>query len=40
VQRLFLWGGEGRSYRWVARDLAISKNTVADIAKRNRASGE
>lgn len=31
---------EGRSYRWIARDLAISKNTVADIAKRNRASGE
>jgi putative DNA-invertase from lambdoid prophage Rac len=27
---------EGRSYRWIARDLAISKNTVADIAKRNR----
>lgn len=24
---------EGRSYRWVARDLDISKNTVADIAK-------
>jgi DNA-binding CsgD family transcriptional regulator len=31
---------EGRSYRWIARDLAISKNTVADIAKRNRAGGE
>lgn len=30
---------EGRSYRWIARDLAISKNTVADIAKRNRAGG-
>jgi len=27
---------EGRSYRWIARDLAISKNTVADIAKRDR----
>lgn len=27
---------EGRSYRWIARDLAISKNTVADIVKRNR----
>ncbi len=27
---------EGRSYRWIARDLAISKNTVTDIAKRNR----
>lgn len=31
---------EGRSYRWIARDLGISKNTVADIAKRNRANGE
>lgn len=27
---------EGRSYRWVVRDLGISKNTVADIAKRYR----
>lgn len=27
---------EGRSYRWIARDLGISKNTVAGIAKRNR----
>jgi len=27
---------EGRSYRWVARDLGMSKNTVAEIAKRNR----
>ena len=27
---------EGRSYRWIARDLGISKNTVADIAKRER----
>ncbi|PVE49893.1 recombinase family protein [Rhizobium rhizogenes] len=25
---------EGRSYRWIARDLRISKNTVADIARR------
>ncbi|WP_211416665.1 recombinase family protein [Agrobacterium tumefaciens] len=24
---------EGRSYRWIARDMAISKNNVADIAK-------
>lgn len=31
---------EGRSYRWIARDLGISKNTVADISKRNRANGE
>lgn len=27
---------EGRSYRWIARDLGISKNTVADIVVRNR----
>jgi len=26
--------GEGRSYRWIARDLGISKNTVLAIAKR------
>lgn len=26
----------GRSYRWIARDLGISKNTVLDIAKRHR----
>lgn len=26
----------GRSYRWIARDLGISKNTVSDIVKRNR----
>lgn len=30
---------EGRSYRWIARDLGISKNTVLDIVKRNRAAG-
>ena len=28
----------GRSYRWIARDLGICKNTVADIVKRDRAS--
>ena len=27
----------GRSYRWIARDLGISKNTVTDIVKRHRA---
>ncbi|OCP16690.1 MULTISPECIES: recombinase family protein [unclassified Ensifer] len=27
---------EGRSYRWIARDLGISKNTVGEIAKRER----
>ncbi len=27
---------EGRSYRWIARNLGISKNTVADVAKRLR----
>ena len=25
---------EGRSYRWIACDLGISKNTVLDIVKR------
>ena len=29
---------EGRSYRWIARDLGISKNTVVSIIHRNRAS--
>ncbi|MGP4670100.1 recombinase family protein [Agrobacterium pusense] len=29
---------EGRSYRWIARDLGISKNTVVSIVHRNRAS--
>lgn len=28
--------GEGKSYRWIARDLGISKNTVTDIVKRHR----
>ncbi len=28
----------GRSYRWIARDLAISKNTVLEIMKRHRQS--
>lgn len=27
---------EGRSYRWIARDLGISKNTVGEIIKRHR----
>ncbi|TQM94933.1 recombinase family protein [Roseinatronobacter monicus] len=27
---------DGRSYRWIARDLGISKNTVSDIVKRHR----
>lgn len=27
---------DGRSYRWIARDLGISKNTVYDIVKRHR----
>ena len=30
---------DGRSYRWIARDLGISKNTVSDIIKRNRQKG-
>ncbi len=29
----------GRSYRWIARDLGLSKNTVADIVARHRATG-
>ena len=29
--------GEGRSYRWIARDVGISKNTVGEIVKRARA---
>ena len=29
---------QGRSYRWIARDLGISKNTVAAIVKRQRAA--
>jgi DNA invertase Pin-like site-specific DNA recombinase len=28
--------GAGRSYRWIAHDLAISKNTVMNIVKRYR----
>jgi DNA invertase Pin-like site-specific DNA recombinase len=27
---------EGRSYRWIARDLGISKNAAGDVAKRYR----
>lgn len=27
---------DGRSYRWIARDLGISKNTVLEIMKRHR----
>ncbi|WP_417255209.1 recombinase family protein [Celeribacter sp.] len=27
---------DGRSYRWIARDLGISKNTMIDIMKRQR----
>src|SRR3546814_6788587 len=27
---------EGRSYRWIARDLGLSKNTVAGIVARAR----
>ena len=29
---------EGRSYRWIARDFGISKNTVAGIVARSRAN--
>jgi len=27
---------DGRCYRWIARDLGISKNTVVAIVKRHR----
>lgn len=27
---------EGRNYRWIARDLGVSKNTVADVVQRQR----
>ena len=27
---------QGKSYRWIARDLGISKNTVSDIVKRSK----
>ena len=30
---------EGRSYRWIARDIGIGKNTVLDIVKRHRQAG-
>ena len=30
---------EGRSYRWIARDIGTSKNTVLDIVKRHRQAG-
>ena len=26
---------DGRSYRWIARDLGISKNTITDIVRRH-----
>lgn len=29
---------EGRSYRWIAGDLGISKNTVANVVQRHRAT--
>ena len=29
---------QGRSYRWIARDLGISKNTVADIIHRHKSN--
>ena len=35
--RVLLLVGEGRSYRWIARDVGISKNTVGEIVKRDRA---
>ena len=29
---------DGRSYRWIARDLDINKNTVTEIMKRHQKS--
>lgn len=34
--RVLALTAEGRSYRWIAREVGISKNTVAAIVKRNR----
>ncbi len=31
--------GQGRSYRLIGREVGLSKNTVAEIVKRNRATG-
>ena len=31
---------DGRSYRWIAHDLGISKNTVLEIVKRHRHSSQ
>lgn len=33
--RVIALSAEGRSYRWIARNLGISKNTVVEIAKRS-----
>ncbi|MCY4141259.1 MAG: recombinase family protein [Rhodobacteraceae bacterium] len=30
---------EGRSYRWIARDLGINKNTVLDVVKPHSQAG-
>lgn len=30
---------DGRSYRWIARDLGLNKNTVLEIMKRHRNEG-
>ena len=34
--KVLLLREEGRSYRWIARDLGISKNTVMGIVKRDQ----
>ena len=38
AEKVIAAAAEGRSYRWIARDLAISKNTVLEIMKRYRKS--
>ena len=38
ASKVIALSAEGRSYRWIARDLGISKNTVTDIVKRSKLS--
>ncbi len=38
LPKVVAMGAEGRSYRWLARELGISKNTVADIVQRHSAN--
>lgn len=38
ASKVMALNAEGRSYRWIARDLGISKNIVADIVQRHRSN--